>query len=79
MRKPLFDKGGIVYADGLLVMTDGMTKLYLVEPDPAAFKPVASAELLSGGANQNWAPLALSDGKLLIRDQKQLMCVKIIK
>jgi hypothetical protein len=33
----------------------------------------------AGGATQNWAPLAMADGMLLIRDQKQLMCVKIIK
>lgn len=78
-RKPLFDKGGIIFADGLLLVTDGMTKLYLVEPDPTAFKPVATADLLSGGANQNWAPLALAEGKLIIRDQKQLMCIKIAK
>lgn len=32
-----------------------------------------------GSSNQNWAPLALADGKLLIRDQTRLMCVKIAK
>lgn len=54
------------------------------------FKQIASAELLSegatgddgiasrvGGRNQNWAPMALADGKLLIRDQTQLKCVKV--
>ena len=30
-----------------------------------------------GGRTQNWAPIALSDGKLLIRDQQQLKCVKV--
>ena len=51
-------------------MTDGSTKVYLLEPDPAAFKPLASAVVLEAG--DNWAPLALVDGKLLVRDQKQL-------
>jgi outer membrane protein assembly factor BamB len=51
-------------------MTDGSTKVYLLEPDPAAFKPIASAVVLEAG--DNWGPLALVDGKLLIRDQKQL-------
>lgn len=84
-RAPLFDKGGMILADGLLLVTDGASKLYLIEPDPAAFKAVASSELLNGGAgdqkstNQNWAPLALADGKLLIRDQTRLMCVKVAK
>ena len=30
-----------------------------------------------GGRNQNWAPMALADRKLLIRDQTQLKCVKV--
>lgn len=92
MRSPLFDKGGLIVADGLLLGTDGRSKLYLIQPDPEAFKPIASADLLKeggtgsendalaskvGGGTQNWAPLALADGKLLIRDQARLMCVKV--
>ena len=85
-RSPLFDKGGSILADGLLLSTDGSNKLYLIEPDPSAFKPIASAALLvvASGTDtkfgtQNWAPLALTDGKLLIRDQSRLMCVKVAK
>jgi outer membrane protein assembly factor BamB len=84
-RTPLFDKGGLILADGLLLSTDGSSKLYLIEPDPSAFKPIATSDLLkpeSGdkrSSNQNWAPLALADGKLLIRDQSRLMCVKVAK
>jgi outer membrane protein assembly factor BamB len=85
-RSPLFDKGGMILADGLLLSTDGSSKLYLIEPDPAAFKPIASASLLevkegtdTRFGTQNWAPLALSNSKLLIRDQSQLMCVIVAK
>jgi outer membrane protein assembly factor BamB len=79
-RSPLFDKGSMILVDGLILATDGATKLYLIEPNPSGFKPLASAELLKGGgATINWAPLALADGKLLIRDQSRLMCVKIAK
>jgi outer membrane protein assembly factor BamB len=58
--------------------------------DPAGFKSLASADLLKqgsvdtrnkmtnfGGPTQNWAPIALSNGKLLIRDQSRMMCVKV--
>ncbi|RPI02358.1 MAG: hypothetical protein EHM72_04335 [Calditrichaeota bacterium] len=76
-RSPLFDKGGLILADGLILATDGNKKLYVIEPDASAFKPLASAELLEG--NQNWAPLALSDGRLLIRDQSQLKCVQVAR
>jgi outer membrane protein assembly factor BamB len=89
-RSPNFNKGSMILADRLILATDGEKTLYLIEPDPSGFKPLASADLLAeagtdsegiaarvGGRTQNWAPLALSDGKLLIRDQSRLMCVKV--
>lgn len=94
MRNPLFEKGGIILADGLLLATDGRSTLYLIQPDPAGFKPLASSDLFDktpsgsqdnnpalkvGASAQNWAPIALADGKLLIRDQNRLMCVKVVK
>lgn len=91
-NEPKFDKGSMILADGLILATDGANKLYLIEPDPAGFKPLASADLLKpggvntsnrmtnfGGPTQNWGPIALSNGKLLIRDQSRLMCVKVAK
>jgi hypothetical protein len=92
MREPVFNKGSMILADGLILATDGANKLFLIEPDSAAFKPLASAEILKpggvdsrnrmtnfGGPTQNWAPIALADGKLLIRDQSRLLCVKVAK
>ena len=86
-RDPNFDKGSMILADGLILATDGAKALYLIEPDPTEFKPLASIELLGEKvgdermarmfANQNWGPIALADGKLLIRDQSRLMCVKV--
>jgi len=77
MRSPAFDKGSMILVDGLILATDGNKTLYLIEPDPSGFKPLASAELLNTG--QNWAPLALANGKLLIRDQSTMMCVKVAR
>jgi len=76
-KDPAFVRGGAILVDGLLLATDGSKKLYLIEPDPAGFKLLASAELMESGTN--WAPLALSDGKLLIRDQKNLIVVQVGK
>ena len=76
-QQPAFVRGGSILADGLLLATDGNTKLYLIQPDPAGFKPLASAEVLQPG--DNWAPLALADGKLLIRGQKELKALQVAK
>ena len=89
-RRPGFDKGSMILADGLILATDGMETLYLIEPDTTGFKPLASAALLKagglggdpmaaqfGGATQNWGAMALADGKLLIRDQSRMLCVRV--
>lgn len=75
-NSPVFDKGGSLLADGLILSVDGKVGiLYLIEPDPAGFKALASAKLLD--TSECWGPLALTDGKLLIRDQKQMRCVVV--
>ena len=74
-QQPPFVRGGSILAEGLLLATDGDTKLYLVEPNPSAFKPLASAVVLEKG--DNWAPLALVDGKLLVRGQKEVKCLQV--
>lgn len=88
-RDPDFNKGSMIYADGLILATDGTKKLYLIEPDTTGFKPLASAEILTSASKdeddsraarfgtQNWAPIALADGKLLIRDQSRMLCVRV--
>jgi len=89
-RSPDFNKGSMILVDGLILATDGNKMLHLIEPDPSGFKSLASVELLGeggtdsegiarrvGGRTQNWAPIALSDGKLLIRDQQRMKCVAV--
>jgi len=76
-QEPPFVRGGAILADGLLLMTDGNTKLYLIEPSPAGFKPLASAVILEPG--DNWAPLALADGTLLVRGQKALKALRVAR
>ena len=73
--QPAFARGGAILADGVMLMTDGNTRLYLIEPSPAGFKPLASAVILEPG--DNWAPLALVQGKLLVRGQKELKVLQV--
>jgi outer membrane protein assembly factor BamB len=75
-RDPLFDKGGFILVDGLFLSVDGHRGwLYLIEPSPDGFKELSKAKILD--TQTCWGPLALSDGKLIIRDQKQMRCVVI--
>ncbi|MDR2499103.1 MAG: PQQ-like beta-propeller repeat protein [Tannerellaceae bacterium] len=88
-RNPDFDRGSMILADGLLLATDGLKSLYLIEPSPDSFKLISKADVLSeggvntegmtsaGGSTQNWAPIALADGRLLVRDQSKMVCVKV--
>lgn len=89
-NSPKFDKGSMILADGLIIATDGTNKLFLIEPDPSGFKSLASTEIMKsggvdnrnrmtnfGGSTQNWAPIALADGKLLVRDQSRMYCLKV--
>jgi outer membrane protein assembly factor BamB len=90
-NNPNFDRGSMILADGLILATDGMKTLYLIEPDATGFKPISKANVLSeggastggmsamGGNTQNWAAIALADGKLLVRDQAKMVCVKVVK
>jgi hypothetical protein len=76
-QNPPFVRGGTIYAEGLMLVSDGNTKLYLIEPNPNGFKPLASAVILEPG--DNWAPLALVDGKLLVRGQKELKVFQVAR
>jgi len=91
-RDPNFDFGSMLLADGLLLVCDGFKTLYLIEPDPKAFKAISKAEILGegggategmesmvGSSTQNYAPMALADGKLLIRDQYRMFCVRVVE
>jgi len=75
-RSPVFDKGGFILVDDLILSLDGRDGiLNLIEPNPEGFKRLASVDLLD--TTECWGPLALADGKLLIRDQKQMKCVAV--
>jgi len=75
-RAPHFDKGGFLFADGVMYVMDGAGgQLRIVDPGPEGYKQLAEAKLLQG--RQIWAPMALSRGKLVCRDQGQMKCIDL--
>ncbi len=73
---PTFDRGNLILADGMCFILDGAKgSLHLTEPSPDGYQELARATLLGG--KQIWAPMALSRGRLLIRDQTQMKCLDV--
>jgi outer membrane protein assembly factor BamB len=73
---PTFERGNLLYADNLIFNLDGKKGiLYLIEPSPDGYKELANAKLFSG--KEIWAPMALSEGKLLVRNQREMKCIEV--
>ncbi len=71
------NRGNLIFVDGLIIVLDGKTGiLRLVDPSPDAFKELAQAHIFDG--REMWAPMALSDGKLLLRNQQELKCLDLM-
>jgi hypothetical protein len=79
--EPNFNRGNLILADGQLIVLDGETgELFLVEPSPEEFKPISNFEALEPKkkrGNKIWAPMALSDGLLIVRDQQEMKCFNL--
>jgi outer membrane protein assembly factor BamB len=76
--KASFELGSFILADGMFLILEGKTgMLRLLEASTTAYKELASAPVLSG--HDVWGPLALSDGKLVIRDLTRMVCLDLRK
>ncbi|MHC4118459.1 MAG: outer membrane protein assembly factor BamB family protein [Planctomycetota bacterium] len=75
---PDFYLGAFILVDGLILIQHGRSgDLCLVEASPDRYRELARAHLFPDITGEPWAPLALSNGKLLIRDGKQMLCVDL--
>jgi outer membrane protein assembly factor BamB len=71
-----FGLGGFLLADNMFYILDGNSgMLRLVEANTKEYKELASAQILSN--EDVWGPLALSDGKLIVRDMSQMICLQV--
>jgi outer membrane protein assembly factor BamB len=71
-----FDLGAYLLADGMFFVLDGKTgMLRLIEANTKEYKELASTQVLSG--EEIWGPMALSNGKLVIRDMSQMVCLQV--
>jgi outer membrane protein assembly factor BamB len=74
--KASFGLGSYILADGMFLVLDGDTgMLRLIEADTTAYKELDKAQVLSG--KEVWAPMALSDGKVVLRDMTKMVCIDV--
>lgn len=75
---PFFSRGGVILVGDKLVALDGENgNLHLIDPNPKAYKELARANVLDARKQQAWAPLAFSDGLLIVRDQTTMTCLDL--
>ncbi len=71
-----FGLGSFVMADGLFFVLEGKTgMLRLIEASTTGYQELAHAQVLSG--HDVWGPMALSDGKLVLRDMQKMVCIEV--
>jgi len=71
-----FGLGSYLLADGMFFILEGNSgMLRLLEADTSGYEEIASVQVLSG--HDVWAPMALSDGKLVIRDMTRMVCINV--
>jgi outer membrane protein assembly factor BamB len=74
--KAAFELGGFLFADGMFFVLEGRSgMLRLLEANTTGYKELASAQVLGG--NDVWGPMALSDGKLVLRDLSKMVCIDV--
>ena len=73
-----FENGPFLIADGLAFALHGKTgQLHLIELSAEGPRLLAQAKVLAAEHGNAWAPMALARGRLLVRDQHQLICLEV--
>ncbi|HTS30316.1 MAG TPA: PQQ-binding-like beta-propeller repeat protein [Bryobacteraceae bacterium] len=74
--KASFGLGSYFLADGMFFVMDGDSgKLHLIEASTTGYNELASAQVLAG--QEVWGPMALSGGRLVLRDLTRMICLDV--
>lgn len=67
-------RGSLILADGQLIVLGDKGQLVLVEATPEAYLETARAQVLKGKC---WTSPSLSNGRLYLRNQKEIVCLDL--
>ncbi len=71
-----FGLGPFILADGKFYLLDDDGTLYIIEKSLQGFRQLDSMELIEDG-HDAWAPLAIADGYMLLRDDQTMICIDL--
>jgi outer membrane protein assembly factor BamB len=73
-----FDSGGFLLADDLIYIMHGDTgELYMLDAAAKEAKVLGRGKVLTAKGKKVWAALAMSRGKLIVRDLNEMKCVAV--
>ena len=72
-----FGLGPYMIADGKLFLLNDDGTLYILKADAKNYKEYDSFKVLDGV--DAWAPLAVADGYMVLRDSKKMICIDLSK
>lgn len=75
-----FDFGSFLVADGMAIAMHGKSgQLHLIKIAPEGYKLLSQCPVLEARDGMVWAPMALADGMLVVRDQHQMKCLDLLQ
>ncbi len=75
---PGFELGALILVNGLIINQNGKNgDVYLIEPSQEGYKELGKASFFNSKKSQAWAPLAFSQGFLIVRDMEKMVCVDL--
>jgi outer membrane protein assembly factor BamB len=75
-RQPGFQKGSLLRVDDRLIVLGEQGKLALIDASPDGYHELAAMRPFR---NRSWTMPVLADGRLFLRDQRQVMCLDVRK
>ncbi|MEI6696573.1 MAG: PQQ-binding-like beta-propeller repeat protein [Bacteroidota bacterium] len=72
-----FGLGPYIVADGKFFILDDEGTLTIAEATSTKFALLSQTKIMDG--QDAWGPIAIADGKLIMRDSKQMICIDIKK
>ncbi|MCH8859190.1 MAG: PQQ-like beta-propeller repeat protein [Proteobacteria bacterium] len=70
-----FNEGSLIGADGRLIIMGGKGQLALAEVSPEAYREISRVEGILSGTT--WTMPSLSNGKLYLRSQSEVVCLNL--